>query len=794
VARMEKGGSSVTENLLQNGAFEADWAEEYSHRVRVFTEQRDGSFSGEEIAVGNVFTPPGWVAWARLEESKWHLPEVKDAWAHRRARSGAKGIMMFKTFGRFDAGFMQTVQVAPGTKLRFSVYGHAWSNHNGDGFPHPGDARWSEGTLVGFGENVCLEQADIPADNGESQNDANRNFRFTVGIDTTGGTNPYAESVAWGDPLYCYNGYSRPVEVEATARGNKVTVFIRAKVRWPFKINDAYWDDAELVQVGTVIVPPAGECENPAREPYDRTYVLLPPDATEQEALDAMREYFPKRRTIGFSADDAGIGCKLGERRVIVIRPNAWPGGEVALKDFYNTYYPDIVYDSGTTPSPELVLCQKNALWSGLRFGAATCKYTIGQMGCFITCLAMALRFYKKDAWATPATVNQALTANGYTVCRPYWTWIEDKLGLKLSSPTNVDEWLDKGYCAMAEVKPTTLEHFVLVVRREGTAYWMLDPIDGSEGWLDEAYDGVESWRLILPAETPPPGLNVVGLHWQKRVQNDIEYVQTVRPGIAKTVLNIEFCKEFKRVSPNTLTVFRQWRADQGEFINKTDGPRKWLETFLDSLLINANYVDFVESLNEMIATDDIDGIKRITEFDAQFCEELRKEGFPARPLVLNAAVGNPQHGEQVELMLPAVRAAIEADGALGYHSYWGSRPDGYCTMKDNFRHYAGRAMESWDPVFREHGLYPKYVFGEAGAVHISPDGWLNPNAGWKDACWNWDHYVEQILQFKSRIDIWNAQHNNRVLGFTIFTLGGGSQWATFDLNGYLDRLIEVFQ
>ena len=142
--------------------------------------------------------------------------------------------------------------------------------------------------------------------------------------------------------------------------------------------------------------------------------------------------------------------------------------------------------------------------------------------------------------------------------------------------------------------------------------------------------------------------------------------------------------------------------------------------------------------------------------------------------------------------MIPAVQAAIGAGGALGPHTYWGSRPDGYCTMTDAFQHYSGRPMLSWDIVFEAHGLRPNYIFGEGGAVHISPDGWLNPNAGWKDACWNWEHYVQQILEFKRRVDLWNREHGNRVLGFTAFTLGGGSQWGTFDLNGYLDKLAQA--
>ena len=44
------------------------------------------------------------------------------------------------------------------------------------------------------------------------------------------------------------------------------------------------------------------------RVQYDRTYWLMPPDATEKEFIQMASEAFSTRSTIGFSADDAGIG------------------------------------------------------------------------------------------------------------------------------------------------------------------------------------------------------------------------------------------------------------------------------------------------------------------------------------------------------------------------------------------------------------------------------------------------------------------------------------------------------
>jgi hypothetical protein len=73
------------------------------------------------------------------------------------------------------------------------------------------------------------------------------------------------------------------------------------------------------------------------RQPYRRSYVLLPPDAGKLWALAAVRATWDTHRfTIGGSADDAGIG-DLDDRCVIVINPDSW-GGELVA--FFDAHYP----------------------------------------------------------------------------------------------------------------------------------------------------------------------------------------------------------------------------------------------------------------------------------------------------------------------------------------------------------------------------------------------------------------------------------------------------------------------
>ncbi|MGD8996941.1 MAG: hypothetical protein PVH80_02440, partial [Anaerolineae bacterium] len=265
----------MSENLVHNGGFEADWSEEASHRCLVFTADE----AGQEIEVGNIFTPPGWVTWFRHEPGVWDQPEVQDAWiGHdpKRVRSGEKGQKLFTFHRKHDAGFLQQIQVQPETRFRFTAWAHAWSNHPIDSHEDcAGDARCSCG--VGRGAAFLLEE-DTPPLNGEPWNDAIGNFSFMVGIDPTGDTNPYAATVVWGPVAHIYNEHHQVPAVEAVAESETITVFLRSKTLWAFKHNDAYWDDAKLVAVEDVPEPEPVEWDYPVIDKGSRIGVhsILP--------------------------------------------------------------------------------------------------------------------------------------------------------------------------------------------------------------------------------------------------------------------------------------------------------------------------------------------------------------------------------------------------------------------------------------------------------------------------------------------------------------------------------------
>ncbi len=318
--------------MLQNPNFEAEWQPENGHQCLIVPVDSPSYVTD----IGNIFTPPGWLSWYHHDPGTFDQPEIRDAWKHadeRRVRSGDKATLLFTFFRAHDAGFLQQVQVTPGTSLRLTAWAHAWSNHQDksqpEKFPHPDDPRWSEGP--GYNVGFKLE--------GETPDDNWRNFTFSIGIDPAGGTDPLADTVTWGQGAHIYNEYAQVPLVEATAQSDTVTVFLRSKTLWPFKHSDAYWDDVYLVEIDGPPDPPSGR--GSPRVQYERTFVLFPPTGTVELLGAALEAWEEHRFTIGGSADDAGIG-DLDHRKIIAVNPNEWPDGADALGAFYDQYYPGV--------------------------------------------------------------------------------------------------------------------------------------------------------------------------------------------------------------------------------------------------------------------------------------------------------------------------------------------------------------------------------------------------------------------------------------------------------------------
>jgi hypothetical protein len=201
---------------------------------------------------------------------------------------------------------------------------------------------------------------------------------------------------------------------------------------------------------------------------------------------------------------------------------------------------------------------------------------------------------------------------------------------------------------------------------------------------------------------------------------------------------------------------------------------------------MEADWIDAVEGTNELIGSYNPDDTRRKVEFECHFADWVHIElGDAVKSCLLNPGVGNPDHGAEVRLLLPAAEQAVRYDGYLGGHVYIGFRHvDRYCTLDDAALHFSMRPLLSWDVEFRAAGLYPKYLFTEGGGIYIHPSAGMNSaTAGWKykETCRNdWAWYLNRKMDYRRMVADWNRNHGYRVRGLMEFTWPGSGKWRHF--------------
>lgn len=234
-------------NLLQNPDFEAGFyafnPADYTWLALYASQREDCKTSeGQYSQCNTAQVPVNWIPWwiSQTEEDpdwKNRMPEYKPAGAPylNRIHSGSAAAQYFTFHSTHTAGLLQVVEVSANASLRFSIWGQAWSSAS--------DAEYSE-----FPTPVNMR----------------------IGIDPTGGTNPYSPAIVWSDYKQPYDSYQQFV-VEAQAQGNQVTVFTISSPDEARKHNDIYWDNAELVVIGQAAPPPPPADDGGSDETGDET-------------------------------------------------------------------------------------------------------------------------------------------------------------------------------------------------------------------------------------------------------------------------------------------------------------------------------------------------------------------------------------------------------------------------------------------------------------------------------------------------------------------------------------------
>ncbi len=205
-------------NLLVNPGFESPYAKQCCHTESNFLPNTPI----DEVQVAN-----GWRGWWREPSfpnypptcnncTSWHRPEWREAVPFtNRIHGGANAQKYFTFFSVHEAGMYQQVSgAASGQRLRFSIYMHAWSTN---------------------GSSLTSTTKD-------------NDLGLKVGIDPTGGTDPFSSKIVWSTPTNAWDTWAL-FSVEAVAQGSTVTVYTYSKPKWGMEHNDVYVDDASLVAV-----------------------------------------------------------------------------------------------------------------------------------------------------------------------------------------------------------------------------------------------------------------------------------------------------------------------------------------------------------------------------------------------------------------------------------------------------------------------------------------------------------------------------------------------------------------
>ena len=306
---------------------------------------------------------------------------------------------------------------------------------------------------------------------------------------------------------------------------------------------------------------------------------------------------------------------------------------------------------------------------------------------------------------------------------------------------------------------------------------------------------------LRLP--TLPPtnelGPSKLGLH--VITNNDpriMEFVRQADPAIMKGVGDLGFLAEVKRVSPRVITIGRIDDIFSQNYIgNPEEAARDYVNSQLPQYLANPA-VDYWEGWNE--PDPNLDRMWWYTRFEQERTRLMASYGF--RVAIGGFPAGVPEMDEFL-LFVPAIETAIEHGGILSLHeggaptinASYGSALPGYPYYPDRGS-LAFRYRWYYREILEPAGLVIPLIISELGI-----DGVINtagqpgpPARGWRDFEEYWvelglgstgiEAYINQLNWY----DV-EARRDGYVIGFTVFTAGGGERWRTYDVNDIIPQL-----
>ena len=303
-----------------------------------------------------------------------------------------------------------------------------------------------------------------------------------------------------------------------------------------------------------------------------------------------------------------------------------------------------------------------------------------------------------------------------------------------------------------------------------------------------------------IPDYTPRPelGPSKLGIHVARPNSPAImAFVRAARPAVVKGVDDLGFLAEVKAASPGTVTIGRL-SVEPQEYGGEPEAAAAALVAAQLPQLVQHPYVDYWEGWNE--PDPNLDRMEWYARFEAERVRQLAAHG-------LRAAVGGFSTGvpelDEFALFVPAIEAAKAHGGILTLHEYaapdltflYGDPLPGYPTYPDRgpllFRY-----RWFYRDVLEPRGLVVPLVISEAGIDGILGNrpgpqglGWQDFQAFWVVQGWGPDGPTAFLNQLQWLDN--EARQDEYVIGYALFTAGGGRAWDTYELDPFLPRLAE---
>ncbi len=304
----------------------------------------------------------------------------------------------------------------------------------------------------------------------------------------------------------------------------------------------------------------------------------------------------------------------------------------------------------------------------------------------------------------------------------------------------------------------------------------------------------------FIPDYAPRPelGPSLMGIHVARPNSEAIlEFVRAAQPAVVKGVDDLGFLGEVKAASPDTVTIGR-FSVDPQDYGGEPEAAAAALVARQLPEMRHHPYVDYWEGWNE--PDPNLDRMDWYARFEAERVRQLAAHGL--RAAVGGFSTGVPELDEFV-LFVPAVEAAKAHGGILTLHEYaapdltflFGDPLPGYPAYPDR-----GPLMFRYRWFYRDvlepRGLVVPLVISEAGIDGIignrpGPDGlgWQDFQEFWVRQGWGPDGQTAYLNQLQ-----WvdnEARQDPYVIGYTLFTAGGGGAWRSYELAPFLPRLAE---